>query len=111
MVVVSIIAILSAIAVPLYLNFRKRAYTTEARAGLHGIRTLQRNYFFNNDIYADDIAKLDFKMEGGTRYHYEILGAGLWGFSAQATANLDGDSVIDTWTIETTGVYSHVIVD
>jgi len=111
MVVVSIIAILSAIAVPLYLNFRKRAYTTEARAGLHGIRTLQRSYFFNNDTYADSIAKLDFKMEGGTRYHYEILGGGLWGFSAQASANLDGDSAIDTWTIDTKGVYTHITVD
>jgi prepilin-type N-terminal cleavage/methylation domain-containing protein len=110
-VVVAIVAILATIAVPLYLNFRKRAYTTEARAGLHGIRALQRNYLFNNDIYADDIAKLDFKMEGTPRYRYEILGAGPWGFTAQASANLDGDSIIDVWTIDTKGAYTHVTVD
>ena len=111
MVVVAIVAILSTIAVPLYLNFRKRAYTTEARAGLYGIRKLQQNYFFNNDIYSDNVAKLNFKMEGRTRYYYEILGAGLWGFTAQASANLDSDSVIDIWTIDTKGIYTHVTVD
>jgi type IV pilus assembly protein PilE len=110
-IVVAIVAILSSIAVPLYLNFRKKAYTTEARAGLHGIRALQRNYFFNNDIYSDTIAKLNFKMDGTTRYSYEILGAGLSGFTAQASANLDGDSVIDVWTIDAEGTYTHVTVD
>lgn len=111
MVVVAIVAILSTIAVPLYLNFRKKAYTTEARAGLHGIRVLQRNYFFNNETYSDNIANLNFKMEGTTRYYYEILGAGRWGFTAQATANLDGDGAVDVWTIDTKGKYIHVTVD
>ncbi len=111
LIVIAIIAILATIAVPLYLNFRKKAHTTEARAGLHGIRVLQRNYFSDNDTYADDIAKLNFKMDGTTRYQYEILGAGTWGFTAQASANLDRDSVIDTWTIDTKGTYIHVTVD
>jgi type IV pilus assembly protein PilA len=111
MVVVAIVSILSTIAVPLYLNFRKRAYTTEARAGLHGIRAQQRTYFFNNDTYSDDIEKINFKMEGTTRYHYEILAAGVLGFTAKASANLDRDSVIDTWTIDDKGTYYHLIVD
>lgn len=51
MIVVAIIAILAAIAMPIYRDYLIRGYLTEAQAGLSGLRTAQEQYYQDNRVY------------------------------------------------------------
>ena len=48
MIVVAIIAILLAIAIPSYRNYILRAHRTDATRGLQDIASREENYYFNN---------------------------------------------------------------
>lgn len=52
LVVIGIIAILAAVAVPSYIGYQKRAARTEAYANLEAIRVLEEQYFAQNGSYA-----------------------------------------------------------
>jgi type IV pilus assembly protein PilE len=62
MIVVVIIGILAAIAIPKFANVTKASKEAEAQPILKQLFTLQERYKQKNDEYADDIALL----EGGT---------------------------------------------
>jgi len=51
MIVVAIIAILLAIAIPSYRNYILRAHRTDATRGLQDIASREENYYFNNNTY------------------------------------------------------------
>lgn len=51
MIVVAIIGILAAIAIPNFLAFRLRAKSAEARVNLGAIRSCEIAYFAENDVY------------------------------------------------------------
>jgi type IV pilus assembly protein PilA len=53
MIVVAIIAILAAIAIPTFLQFQLRAREAEARTNLHSIRVCEEAYAAENDQYLD----------------------------------------------------------
>ena len=98
MVLVGIIGILAAIAVPVYLDFRKKAFTIEARTALRYIWDLEKAYQKENDTYTGDLAVLGFALPGKKRYTY-TLQANQTSFTARAVANLDLDPDNDEWEI------------
>ena len=51
LVVVSIVGILAAIAIPMYLDYRARAYNSAALSDLKSIRTGMEAYFAENQDY------------------------------------------------------------
>ena len=51
MIVVIIVGILAAAAVPIYQGFVKRAYITEAKASIGTIRTAEEVHFAENGVY------------------------------------------------------------
>ena len=51
MIVVAIIGILAAIAVPNFLTYQMKAKTTEAKTNLGGIRTAETAYFAENNFF------------------------------------------------------------
>ncbi len=51
MVVVVILGILAAIAIPFYMNYVYRSRTAEATVNINGIRTLEESYFAENNRY------------------------------------------------------------
>ncbi len=51
MIVVGIIGILAAIAIPTFLNYQLKAKTAEAKTNIGGIRTSQDSYKAENDAY------------------------------------------------------------
>jgi type IV pilus assembly protein PilA len=51
MIVVAIIGILAAIAIPNYLNYQMKAKTAEAKTNLGAIKTSQESYRADNDVY------------------------------------------------------------
>jgi type IV pilus assembly protein PilA len=75
MIVVAIIGILAAIAIPNFIRFQAKSKQTEAKANLKAIFTAQRSQFQEHDKYLTLVGELGFNPERGNRYYYE-LGAG-----------------------------------
>ncbi len=131
MIVVAIIGILAAIAIPNFIGMQKRAKTAEAKSCLGEIRTLEEAYRAENDTYigvppmaqipaglhtdndadADNMAEIGFHPKGLTRYAYTFTAADSSSFSAQASGNIDSDAGMDTWTMNQDGTLAHSAVD
>jgi type IV pilus assembly protein PilE len=113
MIVVVIIAILAALAVPRFMRATTKGKQSEARLILKQIYTMQRAYRQYYDGYACDGATLSaaspnaFAVLGveymqSARYSYQMA-ADATTFTATANANLDDDDTLDTWAIDQTG--------
>lgn len=118
MIVVAIIGILAAIAIPKFMSFQARAKQSEAKANLVHIHTAEMAYFAENNGYIDDFNAIGFGVTGSSqRYYYELGKAHIGtlppgcststldyvtatGFKAVAIGNIDGDSACDVWTID-----------
>ena len=118
MIVVAIIGILAVIAIPNFLKYQARAKQSEAKANLVAIHTSEMAYFAENNAYVDDFNAIGFAVTGSSQLYYYELGVSSsgtlppgctastldnvsdTGFTAVATANIDGDSTCDVWTID-----------
>ncbi|MDP2920862.1 MAG: prepilin-type N-terminal cleavage/methylation domain-containing protein [Candidatus Omnitrophota bacterium] len=95
LVVVIIVGIFLAIALPVFTKNIEKSKTGEAITTLNLIRMAEKDYFLDNNIYTSDISKLiidDTSLpDGSNRYFdYTILpGAGANNFTAKA-ARRDG---------------------
>ena len=129
MIVIAIIGILAAIAIPNYLRYQAISRQAEARSNLDGIYTSQTAFFAHQATY-DSFGNIGFALSGGTnRYTYRsgapgdqidgvngptaenplCLAAAMGPlvppggtattFTATAVANLDSDGTIDHWTV------------
>src|SRR2546425_13029829 len=74
-IVVGIIAIIAAIAIPMFLNFLKRAKAVEGETALAEIKRLEDHYFLDNLQYSDDLSAMGFNRSGVSYYSIAIL---LW---------------------------------
>lgn len=74
MIVVAIIGILAAIAIPDFMKFQARSKQSEAKTNLRGIFTAERAWFGERDTYAS-FSTAGWNPERGNRYFYSI-GAG-----------------------------------
>lgn len=82
MVVVTIIGILSGVAVPKFQTFKARATQTEAKSGLNGLFLSMQSYQANNDVFpekgqgtdaSDPTTEIGFKVNGkNPKYNYYI---------------------------------------
>lgn len=103
MIVVAIIGILAAIAIPNFLRYQAKTKQSEAKSNLGSIFTSQVTYFGEEDVYASTIANLGWAPEGTTRYAYSIstaAPANATQFSSRATGNIDTDTTADVWVID-----------
>ena len=108
MIVVAIIGVLSALAVPRFQKFQAKAKQSEAKTNLSHIYTLAQSYYGDNDTYNATFAQLGFVVDGGTGpasgkiYNYTYAGTDS-AFTGTATAKkaiTGGCAVIDVWTID-----------
>ena len=99
MIVVAIVGILAAIAIPNFMRYQARSKQSEAKANLRAIYTFQNTHFGEHDVYANTKTSLDWAPEGNTRYSYSVIAGDATHFTAQATGNIDSDSVTDVWVI------------
>jgi prepilin-type N-terminal cleavage/methylation domain-containing protein len=74
MIVVAIIGILAAIAVPNFLKFQGRSRQSEAKANLKAMFTAERAYYQQNNTYSPLINAIGFTPERGNRYCYDLGG-------------------------------------
>jgi len=91
MMVVVIIGILAAIAIPRFTSVSKRAKESEAPPLLRQIATLQERYHAREGFYTTDMAQLEGgpDMTGGKFYDLSLT-AHASGFCAIATPNAEG---------------------
>ena len=99
MIVVAIIGILAAIAIPNFLNMRKKSMSSEAKSNLGDLRTMEEAYHVEYGTYASGVASLDYMQPAGARYTYSIAAAATDDCTLQAVGN-GGEAVAgDTWVL------------
>ncbi|NTX12702.1 prepilin-type N-terminal cleavage/methylation domain-containing protein [Myxococcus sp. CA056] len=72
MIVVAIIGILAAIAIPNFIRFQAKSKQSEAKTNLKAIFTAQKAYFGEKDKYVSDFKVVGFDPEPGNRFTYAI---------------------------------------
>lgn len=72
MIVVAIIGILAAIAIPNFIKFQARSKTGEAKANLKSLYTSQKSYYSEHDSYNTTLDGVGFAPERGNRYAYDM---------------------------------------
>lgn len=72
MIVVAIIGILAAIAVPNFIRFQARSKQAEAKTNLKAIFSGQKSVYADQDSYSTTMADLGFAPERGNRYSYDL---------------------------------------
>ena len=105
MIVVVIIGILAALAIPRFMSATVRAKESEAKTILKQIYTLQRTYRQANGAYAGagELALIGFQQPTNSKYNYAITAGGAT-FTATATPDgTDGDLTV-TYSINDQGV-------
>jgi type IV pilus assembly protein PilA len=123
MIVVAIIGILAAIAIPNFLRFQLKAKTSEGKVNLAAIRTAEESYLAEYGQYVaaqatpatvgtpqkmifDDgtagvleFDTLGWGPEGDVFFQYGVVvdGTNVLAYTADATADIDGDAVFQVW--------------
>jgi prepilin-type N-terminal cleavage/methylation domain-containing protein len=121
MIVVVIIGILAALAIPRFMTSAAKSKQSEPKQLLKQIYSMQRAYFMLNESYclngvtASATAPLAYsiihvEVMPSARYSYSMV-AGVNTFTCTATANIDDDVTIDTWTIDNAGQLVNTIND
>src|SRR5580765_3536663 len=70
MIVVAIIGILAAIAIPNFIKFQARSKQSEAKANLKAVFTAQKAYFQEKDKFSSYAGDIGFSPERNNRYAY-----------------------------------------
>src|SRR3954464_9540119 len=70
MIVVAIIGILAAIAIPNFIKFQARSKQSEAKANLKAIFTAQKAFFQEKDRFSTLTGEVGFEPERNNRYAY-----------------------------------------
>ena len=83
LIVVLIIGILAAIAIPKFANTKGKAYAASLKADLHNLATAEEAYYYEKSEYAADITDLKFQQSPGVTV--TIQEASPAGWSAMAT--------------------------
>ena len=96
MIVVAIIGILAAIAIPNFLKFQAKSKTSEARTNLGAIFTGETSYFGEANSYGD-FGTIGWGPTGTPKYHYTLTGAMTGVSGLEIGAQLVGLTA-PTWT-------------
>lgn len=113
LVVLTIVGIITSIAVPSYENYVIRANRGDAKASLLNIMRLQENYFANEYAYTDDLRGLNLSaVHTSDAGHYQVTARACPGEPLEEcillTANPLGNQVKDgPMTLNTRGERTH----
>ena len=113
MIVVAIIGILAAIAIPNFMRYQAKSKQSEAKVNLGSIYTSEVTYQAERDTFVATVANLDWTAAGTTnqRYLYTLAGANTSQFSAWATGDIDGDATTDAWRIDQVKLLTNTVND
>lgn len=135
MIVVAIIGILAAIAIPNFLRFQAKSKQAEAKTNLGAVGTTAEAFRAEYDSYVTPFTNLGWKEQGSCRYHYfwnygtaetyacgtsldatcttapNLLGASDTSFTAGAAGQIDKDATCDMWTYNDLRVLNNQVND
>jgi type IV pilus assembly protein PilA len=97
MIVVAIIGILAAIAIPNFLKFQAKSKQSEAKTNLKGIYTAETGYFGENNAYSG-FTNVNWEPVGTARYHYTLTGAITLDTSLEKGAQITTAGFAANWT-------------
>lgn len=108
LVVLVIIGILLLIALPNLMPLISKAKSTEAKMQLNHLYTLEKNYFYLNSKYSNDLNAVDYIQEklvtqnGNANYLLSVTEVTSNTFKAKATSvvDFDGDGIYNVWEID-----------
>jgi type IV pilus assembly protein PilA len=110
MIVVAIIGVLSALAVPKFQSFQAKAKQSEAKSNLSHIYTLEQSFYGDQDKYSASLKDIGFSLQGRVRYGYAVVAPTTSTFTATATAStvvLDVSGNITSATPNNTNISSN----
>ena len=87
MIVIAIIGILAAIAIPQFAAYRNRAYVSALESDAHAFANAQEAYYADNDMYASTSAQVEIPTYGAERSANTLV------------ANWVGDGVSFSFTV------------
>jgi len=90
MIVVSIIGILAAIAIPNYLHFQCRSKQAEAKSGLGALFISEKTFISEHNSYGTDLIYVNWQPEGAPMY--------LYGFNATSYPSAAPDVAMSAWS-------------
>jgi len=108
LVVLVIIGILLLIALPNLMPLISKAKSTEAQMQLNHLYTLEKNYFYMQSKYSNDLNMIDYIQEkmvsqgGNANYQVTITESTVNSFKAKAISvvDFDGDGIFNVWEID-----------
>jgi type IV pilus assembly protein PilA len=92
MIVVAIIGILAAIAIPNFIRFQARSKQSEVKTNLKAIFTGQKSRFADRDSYSSSLGDIGFSPERGNRYLYDLGNVA----ATLVTASAAGNTIVCT---------------
>src|SRR5205085_6530335 len=95
MIVVAIIGILAAIAIPNFIKFQARSKQSEAKANLKSVFTAEKAYLQEKDVFSTDISKIGFSPERGNRYRYLVSAGAMEDRSGTTPTSTQGASGVE----------------
>ena len=78
LIVVVIIGILAAIAIPKFANTKDKAYVTAMKSDLRNMVTAEEAYFSDSSKYSTSLTAINFKQSTGVGVPTITVGAGFW---------------------------------
>ncbi|NUO63259.1 MAG: prepilin-type N-terminal cleavage/methylation domain-containing protein [Gemmatimonadaceae bacterium] len=90
LIVVTIIGILAAIAIPKFSSTKEKAYITAMKSDLRNLVNAEEAYFADSVKYATDVTQLQFRASTGVGTPVIAIGAGFWTATVTHT-QLSGD--------------------
>ena len=78
MVVVVIISLLAAIAIPQFSSTKGKARSAALKSDLRNLATAEEGYFYSNSIYTTDTTALQAKFSPGTQLAFTAATVGGW---------------------------------
>jgi Tfp pilus assembly protein PilE len=108
-------------AIPRFMQATTKAKQSECKQMLKQIYTMERTYRQESNRYGDNgitiaagaggrFPEIGVEIMTSALYTYDIVAAQNT-FTARATANLDDDPTVDTWTINEAGILTNTIND
>ena len=94
MIVVAIVGLLAALAIPNFLKYQARAKISEVKTNLKALYTAEHTYFAEHDRYAAAFDSVGFAPERGNRYAYYIGVSGSAINRAGSTETSSGSPVV-----------------
>ena len=78
LIVVVIIGILAAIAIPKFANTKSKAYITAMKSDLRNMVTAEEAFFSDSSKYSTSLTQINFKQSTGVNTPTITTGAGYW---------------------------------